>query len=138
MKKLIFIFCLIALSAANVEARPLGGPHPGFRHAPVRFISPGHHHGSAVAAGFVAGLVGGSVINYLTSGQPRTITATPSVYTSTTVYNTPTAYAVPTVVNTQVVYPQVQSCYTNTNIVTGAVSTQCTGIPAATQIITAN
>lgn len=144
MKKLIFIFCLIALSAANVEARPHGWPHHGFGRPPVHFAPyRHHHHGHDVAAGFAAGIIGGSLISYLTSGHTQTITSTPSVY-STTVYNTPATYtapavySAPAVVSTQVVSPTYQNCYTNTNIITGATSTHCTGIPMTTQVITAN
>ena len=139
MKKLIFLFCLIALSAANVEARPHGWPHNGFGRPPVHFVPHRHHHhGRDIATGFAAGIIGGSLINYLASGHSQTITSAPSVYTSTTVYNTPAVYTTPAVVSTQVVSPQYQTCYTNTNIVTGATSTNCTSVPVTTQIITTN
>ena len=132
MKKFIAILCMATLISTTAEARHFGGHHHiggDFGH---HTLSHKHHHGNTVA-GFVAGLIGGTILNYAIN-QPRTQTVTTSY--SPTVVSSP-------VVNTQVlstptVVTQSNPCYTTTNLVTGQTTTQCpsiiTSAPTITQI----
>ncbi len=127
MKKIITALCIVALSATVVQARPHGGFHhhggwggPAYHFAPRHH----HHHGRDVAAGLAIGLIGGSILNAAFS-QPRTITTT----TYSPVSYTPAVTYAPAVVSAPVVAPVAVStsspCYTTTNIVTGATTTNC-------------
>lgn len=125
MRKLITALCIVALSATVVQARPHGGfHHHDGRGGPTYHFAPRHHHhGRDVAAGLAIGLIGGSILN-AAFAQPRTVTTTYSPVT----YTPAVTYA-PAVVSAPVVAPVAVSttspCYTTTNIVTGATTTNC-------------
>lgn len=141
MKKFITLLCIATLMASTAEARHSGGHHHVGSNHGYYTIPHKHHHGNAVA-GFVAGLIGGSILNYaINQPQSRTITTTyaPISYTPAVV----TAPVINTqVVSSSTVVTNTQPCYTTTNIVTGQSITQCSSIissaPVVTQIITSN
>ena len=133
MKKFITALCIVALTASVADARPHGSHHGASHHGNHISSLHRHHHGNAIA-GFVTGLIGGSILNYaLTQSQPRTITTTtysPTVYTPTivstpTIISAPTVVTTPSIATTSTVVTTSQPCYTNTNLVTGATTSNC-------------
>lgn len=131
MKKFIAVLCAAILMASATQARPHGGW--GFPRPPMH-----HHHRGNTAAGFVAGLVGGSILT-AAAYQPRTV-YTPVTYAPAIVNTPAVAVATPTVtvtapavvttqavVSAPVVTTVAQPCYTTSNIVTGATTTHCSG-----------
>ena len=137
MKKILLFLCAALLSISTVEARPHGWGHhhggywrPAYHHSVHR-----HHRGGDVVAGIIAGAVGASIINYAFRPQMQVTTNyVPTVYTPpvavTPIASAPVVSApvvsVPTVSSTVVsTTTYSQPCYTTTNIVTGATTTQC-------------
>ena len=133
MKNFIVTLCCVLMSASLVEARPM---HSGHHHhpQPAPIVHHGghhhHHHGDAVA-GFFAGLIGGTILNYAVT-TPRASTVTTTTYApvayAPSVVTAPVAVA-PTVVTTS------QSCYSSSNFVTGATVTTCPSIITSAPIV---
>ena len=140
MKKLLIILCALMLSVNPAKARSHGGHHGG--HAPRHHISAPikhhHHHGDNAAVGFVAGLIGGSILNYaLNSPSTRTYTTTtsysPMVVSSPIVSVPSVGYSTANVITTSTT---AQPCYTSSNLVTGASVSTCAGAIMAAPVIT--
>ena len=130
MKKFLTVLCMAVLfaSPALAKSHHHHGGHPA--PAPYYHSSHHHHHHDHVGTGIAVGLIGGTIINALL--QPRVVNTT--TYTPVAYATTPTVITPPTVVTSPaVVTPTIitgQSCYTNTNIVTGAVTSNCVVGPA--------
>ncbi len=144
MKKFIIILCAATLFATQVEARHFGGHHHKAWGGPTIHSHSHHHRGDAIA-GFVTGLIGGTLLN-AAFNQPSSTTLTtsytPVVYTNPVV-TTPAIVTTPTVVSTPVaqvvpVTMTTQPCYTTTNLVTGAISTHCSSTIISSQVFVSN
>lgn len=131
MKKTLLTICLICLLSTEVLARPAGGPHGFGPHhpAPMPWVAPKHHkHDGAV--GVVAGLIGGTILASAIASHPQPTTATVTTYTPTVYTPAATVYSAPVS----------QTCYTTTNIITGASSTSCTNntvVTTTSNVVTA-
>lgn len=133
MRKFIVTLCCVLMSASLVEARPMHGGHGAPHHHPAPVVVSHrhhHHHGDAVA-GFFAGLIGGTILNYAvnTPASVTTTTYAPISYVPTTVVS-------PVVATPAVVSTTTQPCYTSSNIVTGATVTNCPSIITSSPIVT--
>ena len=145
MKKLLIVLCVLMLSISNAEARSHGWHHGGHWRGPSYHFAPHHHHhhGRDVATGLAIGLIGGTILNNVLS-QPRVVSTTaysPVVYTPAA--TVPTVVSTPHIVSMTTVATTSSPCYTTSNIVTGATTTQCsstivTGLPVTTQMWIAN
>ena len=142
MKKLLVILCALMLYVNPSEARSHIGHHSG--HAPKHHISTPlrhhhHHRGDNAAVGFVAGLIGGSILNYaLNSPSTRTYTTTTTSYSpmvvSSPIVSVPSiGYSAANVITTTAT---AQPCYTSSNLVTGATVSSCAGTVMAAPVIT--
>ena len=140
MKKFIVILCAATLFATQVEARHSGGHHHRGWSAPS-YHSHSHHHKGDAIAGFVTGLIGGTLLNAAfnhPSSTTVTTSYTPVIY-SNPVVTSPAIVTTPAVVATPItqvvpVTTTTQPCYTTTNLVTGAISTHCSSTIISSQI----